>query len=394
MLLGDILIESGVLTSKHIEHARARKSKEGGRLGTNLLELGFVTHDQLALALGKQLGVPATLTKHFQQIDSRALSLLSSTSASKWVALPFAFAKSAQGRRLVVCFRDPKDTSLVQSVSNETGVAVVPVVAPERSLHIMISRCYKIRPPTRFHTESEATDVDMSMDGDEDESNSHGLQLAMLDDDFVEKTAPEVMFSRSGSQFQMAAVAKSEAAPEAKTAQNSTSIPPSKIQSPPTPSEHSLSETIAAIHKAQKRSEISNSILDFLSSRCDAALFLQIKKDLALGYRGCGPHLTSQSVESIVLPLSQESLIADAVSLKEMYIGPQNTIPSLIEERFLKLFGSEASHCAVVPIVIGQRVVMAIYIHGNELDHLTADLKSLQSATARAFTRLIHAARK
>ena len=203
------------------------------------------------------------------------------------------------------------------------------------------------------------------------------------------------MFSHSGSQFQMTAV-KPTNIKDASPSPSSSPPSPAGSQSniPVAPIQRTLTETISAIHSAQKRSEISTSILDYLAPRCDAALFLQIKKGLALGYRGCGTHLSSQSVESIVLPLSQESLIAAAVSSKQIYIGPQNSIPSLIEERFLKLFGTEATHCAVIPIVIGQRVVMAIYIHGHELDHLTADLTSLQSATAQAFTRLIQAARK
>ena len=59
MLLGEMLLSDGTLRPDQVEEALAAQVINGGRLGTNLVELGHLTEEQLARALGKQHGVAA-----------------------------------------------------------------------------------------------------------------------------------------------------------------------------------------------------------------------------------------------------------------------------------------------------------------------------------------------
>src|SRR3954468_10168257 len=54
--IGEVLIREGHLTQDGLEEALDWQVLYGGRLGTNLLELRLVAEEQLARALGKQLG--------------------------------------------------------------------------------------------------------------------------------------------------------------------------------------------------------------------------------------------------------------------------------------------------------------------------------------------------
>src|SRR5207302_1398571 len=54
--LGEILVQEGHLTQEGLEEALDWQVLYGGRLGTNLLELRLVEEEQVARALGKQLG--------------------------------------------------------------------------------------------------------------------------------------------------------------------------------------------------------------------------------------------------------------------------------------------------------------------------------------------------
>ena len=54
--IGEVLIREGHLTPEGLEEALDWQVLYGGRLGTNLLELRLVGEEQLARALGKQLG--------------------------------------------------------------------------------------------------------------------------------------------------------------------------------------------------------------------------------------------------------------------------------------------------------------------------------------------------
>ena len=59
--LGEILIERGVLSLTELHTALETCHRTGGRLGTQLLEFGYVEEGMLLEALSKQLGVPGVV---------------------------------------------------------------------------------------------------------------------------------------------------------------------------------------------------------------------------------------------------------------------------------------------------------------------------------------------
>ncbi|HVC52864.1 MAG TPA: tetratricopeptide repeat protein [Stellaceae bacterium] len=67
--LGEILIRQGYITQANLDAALARQSREGGRLGTNLVALGILTVPQLLWTLRNQQEVEAAI-----EICQRTLS--------------------------------------------------------------------------------------------------------------------------------------------------------------------------------------------------------------------------------------------------------------------------------------------------------------------------------
>ncbi|MEO7730494.1 MAG: hypothetical protein ABIY55_05940, partial [Kofleriaceae bacterium] len=59
--LGELLVAAGLLTVEQVEQAVRAQVMWGGRLGTNLVELGYIDLDKLATALSRQHGIPAAL---------------------------------------------------------------------------------------------------------------------------------------------------------------------------------------------------------------------------------------------------------------------------------------------------------------------------------------------
>ena len=57
--LGQLLITSSIISEEQLKQALIVQKKDGGRLGTNLVKLGFITEDRLVSFLSKQYGVPA-----------------------------------------------------------------------------------------------------------------------------------------------------------------------------------------------------------------------------------------------------------------------------------------------------------------------------------------------
>ena len=57
--LGELLVQAGAITADQLQFALRYQKQHGGRLGTNLVELGFLSESALAKTLSAQLRLPA-----------------------------------------------------------------------------------------------------------------------------------------------------------------------------------------------------------------------------------------------------------------------------------------------------------------------------------------------
>ncbi|MBI4823777.1 MAG: Flp pilus assembly complex ATPase component TadA [Nitrospirae bacterium] len=72
--LGQMLINSGIITEEQLKQTLVLQKRDGGRLGTNLVKLGYVTEEKLVTFLSKQFGVPAINLSNYK-IDPAVLKL-------------------------------------------------------------------------------------------------------------------------------------------------------------------------------------------------------------------------------------------------------------------------------------------------------------------------------
>src|SRR3569623_1603042 len=86
--LGERLIAAGLLTHEQLEKALRAQVVCGGRLGTNLGELGCVDLDTLATALGAQHGLPPALGRHFDRADRGLQEDFPQALAAKYGVVP------------------------------------------------------------------------------------------------------------------------------------------------------------------------------------------------------------------------------------------------------------------------------------------------------------------
>jgi hypothetical protein len=138
MRLGELLLAMGVCSPSHLREALETQVLLGGRLGTNLLELGALREEQLAAALARQHGVP-TLHGNIA-IDRQIAALFKPEQAERFEVIPYALA----GRRLTVLCCDPFDLAKLDEVAFATGKQVVPVVVPEARLWALLRTYYRV----------------------------------------------------------------------------------------------------------------------------------------------------------------------------------------------------------------------------------------------------------
>jgi len=136
-LLGEILLEKGFITPENLNIALEEQKKTGARLGQVLLKLGFVTEKQLAMAISQQLNLPLVdLDK--EKIDKEALSLIDKEFCTKYKLIPLRI----EDNLLKVAMADPLDIYVIDELVKLTGYKIETLVTYERQIIQAIDKYY------------------------------------------------------------------------------------------------------------------------------------------------------------------------------------------------------------------------------------------------------------
>ena len=136
--LGEILVEMKACTAHELQAALQTQSIFGGRLGTNLLELGIVDGRQLASALSRAHGVPCLAEGTEPEED--AIQAVPAELAERFGVVPV----HVDDRTLQVAVIDPRDVASLDDLAFATGRNVSVMVAPEARLWALMRRHYGI----------------------------------------------------------------------------------------------------------------------------------------------------------------------------------------------------------------------------------------------------------
>jgi len=135
--LGDILVESGLLTPEDILKTLETKQADQ-KLGDALIQNGLITETQLIEALEAQLGVPHVNLYKFP-IDRSLVSVLSEEEAKQKEIIPI----KKESNRLTVAMADPLDLFTIEELRMMTGFEIEPVIATKEEIRRTISKVYE-----------------------------------------------------------------------------------------------------------------------------------------------------------------------------------------------------------------------------------------------------------
>jgi type IV pilus assembly protein PilB len=150
--LGEILVDTGLLTREKLDDALLKQRVSGKRLGTLLVELGAVDERDLATALGQHFGV-AVIDLRREAPDPEAVQRLPENSARSLQALPLRVTDGV----LEVAVADPSD-QLAEQLASTTGIEVALLVASATDIRRAIDRGYRALAGIERHVDAfEAT---------------------------------------------------------------------------------------------------------------------------------------------------------------------------------------------------------------------------------------------
>ncbi|MDD5135865.1 MAG: ATPase, T2SS/T4P/T4SS family [Candidatus Omnitrophica bacterium] len=127
--LTKVLIERGLLKEGDLEKALSIQKEKGGSLSDVLVELGFVTRNDLMIALSHGFGIPPINLSRYK-IDPDVIKLIPKKVAKNYKILPI----SKMGDRLMLAIADPLNILLLDDITTLTGLKINPVIATEKDI--------------------------------------------------------------------------------------------------------------------------------------------------------------------------------------------------------------------------------------------------------------------
>ncbi|WP_210366740.1 ATPase, T2SS/T4P/T4SS family [Bacillus sp. REN3] len=134
--LGDLLVETGMITAEQLQEALAEKA-DGQKLGDALLQKGLITEQQLIEVLEFQLGIPH-ISLYRYPFDTKLFSMIPKDTAIRKLVIPL----KKEGHRLFVAMADPMDFFTIDDLRLSTGFQIETAIAAKDDIIRAINKYY------------------------------------------------------------------------------------------------------------------------------------------------------------------------------------------------------------------------------------------------------------
>jgi hypothetical protein len=371
--LGDMLVEQRLCSMAQIEEALETQVVHGGRLGTNLVELGFLQEKDLARMLGKQHNVAYAVGD--MQPDPAAMAFADHRFFDDNDMLPMR----VEATRLTVAVMDPRRIDALDQLGFKAGKRVVPVVIAEFRMSQLLRRYCKafrnLRP------------IDMNTLRPSKQAQEAEAQAARGDELISEEEFAKLYAKAAGGEdeeiIEGIALEPEPAAPHASPGVAAPAAPPVEPLS--------FAEAQALLSKSEDREDVARNVLRFAVSKFRRALLLSVQGEIVTGWHGAGQGVHERAVRRIGVSLREASSFKLVRDTKSHYVGPLKRGPGTAV--FFKMLGGGFPASAVMmPLLVRGKLVHILYVDQGP-DQLTppdiGELLILSQAVGRSYEAMI-----
>lgn len=438
--LGERLVTDGLVEAVKVEHALRAQVVWGGRLGTNLIELGYIDLDELSRALGRHHNVPAALARHFEKADPALQRQLPPEIADRHSFVPIL---RLADNKIAGAGMDPLDPDALAEIAEALACDVddlVASVAAEQRMRYQLERVYGIARATRYlrsrgprfpsfpafdDLPSAVADTEFELPSDGGDATE---ELA-IPIDWEEQLRPVVPQRAPTDELEALIDEAASTAPPPPTdpagAERRHYVPTLADVEPlpprPSPSPEpqtlgriairkimvaagaagtagaaadidaptaTLAEAARAIRRSNHREQVADLVVDAIERfalNCHSAVLLVVRGDTATSWRSFCRNATT-SLE-IAVPLGDPGVIPDAIrNVQTCRAEPKQQ--STIDQKLLAALGCPESELAAIPVAVSGNAlgVLAVAI---DADAAIPNVDTIATAAGTALARLM-----
>lgn len=363
MKLGTLLLRNAAIGLSQLEGALRNQVLYGGRLGTNLVELGFIDLDVLSAHLAELSGFPVATPSLLDDADTTLLDKLGAEEAHRLRAVPLGYLVEIPDT-IAVAMVDPTDTDALAAVGNQLGASVKPYIVPELRALYYLEKLFGLPRRARF------------------------IRTA--------RTGSETDHDRRRSQPAQGIVTPPSFTLEPRSRRVSSLVPTGDA----VPLAVTYGAACERIDTATHRDQIAEAFIDYAKGRCDALIVFLVRDGNALGWRGWNapPKILRTPIEELSLPLGGVSSLQSAHDAGEAFVGAAPATARPVELKLWTALGttSDPATVVVVPVLVKHRAVNLIYAHTlgeSPPQAFVTELLDLAVRAQNSYLRLVKQAR-
>jgi type IV pilus assembly protein PilB len=135
--LGELLLREKIISADQLKAALDFQKKNSLPVGTSLVQLGYISEEEIAQALSRQLGYPYIDLDQFE-VYPEVINLIPNDVAKKYIVMPIHRIRSF----LTLAMVDPTDLEVIEDIRFRTGLSIQPVIASESGVMNAINKYY------------------------------------------------------------------------------------------------------------------------------------------------------------------------------------------------------------------------------------------------------------
>jgi len=135
--LTKVLIDKKLIRQEDLEKALSVQREKGGPLSDMLVEMGYISRNDLMVVISSELGIPPINLARYK-IDPGVIKLIPKKAAKSYRIMPI----SKIGNTLVVAMADPLNIFTIDDIKTLTGFNLSPVITTEKDIKEALSLYY------------------------------------------------------------------------------------------------------------------------------------------------------------------------------------------------------------------------------------------------------------
>lgn len=362
--LGTLLLRNASIGLSQLESALRNQVLYGGRLGTNLVELGFLDVDLLSSYLSDLTGVPSATSQMLDLAPADALARLGGDLAHQIGAIPLGDVTDNNGG-VAVALIDPHDRNSLTILRNRFNAPIAVYVMPELRAFYYLERHFGQPRQARFVRAGGRTPIAAAIATSSISAGSDSPTIG----------AGAILGTGADPASASASDRRRSQPPAGMVMPPPLLVPPRRRRSSSMSTPPSIEATVAfaaaceRIDAASHRDQIAETLISYASGRVSVLLIFLVRDSNALCWRGYLATSTKINVklEAISLPLGGASALQAAHDSLAIFTGAPPSPARPVETKLWDALGQtpEPQEITVVPVIIKQRVVNLIYAHAN-----------------------------